>query len=131
MSKTVVVDGNEIEVSEEIYKAIIDSDNPEKYYISSTKGKILLKDMADEHLKNAFLKCLRNKVQERFEQLKNYSIEEITKEGLVTLVIAKDSTIQRLFDEMESRTKKTRDFGEFFTDFLSAGQENLTTSFKF
>lgn len=118
MNRKVTVDGREIEVSEEIYQSIIESDNPDRYYQSSSKGRILLTNMADEHVKNAYLKKLRELFEEKMSELKSQGFREITKDGTISLQV-KDNTLDKLFNEMSRRVENQNRFNDLFTDIFN------------
>jgi len=117
MIRKVTVNGREVVVSEEIFQAILENDNPENYYNSSSQGKILLSDMADEHLKNAFLKILRNLFTDKLESMKTESLEELTKDGIISVKFP-DDEIEKLFKEMQRRVKNEKNFNALFSEFF-------------
>ncbi len=80
MTYKVSVQGREVEVSYETYKKILEESDDKNYYNSSSKGRIKISDMADEHLRNALIKLSKETVIKRLDSLRQETLSSVFKE---------------------------------------------------
>lgn len=86
-------------ITEEHLKRIISGDEDGIHYLSATKGKIKIADMATPHLRNAILKFLRESL-ETAKFLKDEEFAEMLENGIA----AKNITALAMIKEMSFRT---------------------------
>lgn len=105
MSYKVTINGKQVEVSYDTYKKILEEADDTNYYNSSSKGRIRIVDMADEHLRNAIIKLSKESVVKRLDSLRQESLSSVyqTLSGGISFVTP---VIEALMQESQRRNLK-------------------------
>lgn len=103
MPKITLSNGQEVEVSKDVYERILAEADETKYYNSNTKGKILIKEMNSQHLKNAITKKAKEEAAELLEGLRQTTDWNFVRNLENGILFVKDKNTLAMFNELKDR----------------------------